>query len=248
MTESILVGINESTPSRSALTWSVHRALATGASLELLHVIDSADADREAAARLIRRELEFARTIAPDLPITTTLADGPAEDALARRSAGHEMLVVGTHKTGFIYGQTFGSRFLELAWRAHCAVAFIPDQAGSTRSGVVAAADESATGAAVVRFAADEAVARGQDLTLVGATRGEASAGSALALAAQPAVRVYSRASGLPRAQALIAVSASAALLVIGRPRHPGSSTVGLSSNRNVLLNMSCPVVVLCVG
>jgi nucleotide-binding universal stress UspA family protein len=248
MTESIVVGINASTPSRSALIWSVRRALSTGASVELLHVIDSVDTDRAGAALLLQQELDFARTIAPELQITTNLADGPAEEALARRSANHTMLVVGTHKTGFIYGQTFGSRFLELAWRAHCHVAFIPDQAGSTRHGVVAAADGSPTGAAIIRFAADEAVASGQDLTLVGASRSESHEGSAVALDAQHELRVFSRVSGLPRAQALIAASTGASLLVVGRPRRPWSSTLGRSANHDVLLNMSCPVVVVCAG
>jgi len=237
MTGSILVGIDASTPSRSALVWSIHRALSTGASLELLHVVDPADADRAGAALLLRRELQFARTIAPDLPVITNLADGPAEDALARRSAGHAMVVVGTHKTGFIYGQTFGSRFLELATRAHCDVAFIPDQLGSTRRGVVAAAEATSAGSAVVRFAADEAAASSQDLTLVGATRTTATEGSVLALAAQPALRVYSRVSGLPKARALIAASASASLLVVGR-----------SGTHDVLVNMGCPVIVMCAG
>ena len=248
MTGSILVGIDASTPSHSALVWSIKRAVSTNASLELLHVLDSADADRDAAARLLQRELQFARQSAPDLLITTNLTNGPAEDALARRSVGHAMLVVGTHKTGFIYGQTFGSRFLELAWRAHCDVAFIPDQGGFTRRGVVAAAEGSPTGAAIVRFAADEAAASAQDLTLVGATRAAASAGSVLALAARPALRVYSRVSALAPAQALIAASSNAALLVVGRPARPWGSTAGRSGNHDVLLNMACPVVVICAG
>jgi nucleotide-binding universal stress UspA family protein len=61
MTGSILVGIDASTPSRSALTWGVKRARSTGASLELLHVLEPADSDRAAAAILLQRELEFAR-------------------------------------------------------------------------------------------------------------------------------------------------------------------------------------------
>ena len=237
MTGSILVGIDTSTPSRSALVWSVHRALSTGASLELLHVIDPDDTDRAGAALLLRRELDFARTIAPALQITTNLADGSAADALARRSAGHAMLVVGTHKTGFIYGQTFGSRFLDLATKAHCDVAFIPDQLGSTRRGVVAAAEGTPAGSAVVRFAADEAAASTQDLTLVGATRAAATEGSALAIAARPALRVYSRVSGLPTARALVAASASASLLVVGR-----------AGTHDVLVNMACPVIVIRAG
>lgn len=257
MTGSILIGIDSSTPSRSALTWGIERALNTGHSLELLHVIDAEGIDRESsewhqlrqtAVQLLRDELQFARELAPGLQITTNLADGRAEDALVRRSSAHDMLVVGTHKTGFIYGRSFGSRFLDLALRAHCDVAFIPDQAGSKRRGVVAAADSSPVGAAIVRFAAAEAAASGQDLTLVGATRTEAVRGCALAVGLVPMVNANPRVLALPRAEALIEASANASLLVIGRARRARSNTATRAVNHNVLVNMSCPVVVVDVA
>lgn len=254
MTGSILIGIDSSTPSRSALAWAIRRAVATGASIEMLHVIDTESIEhesaewhalRETAADLLRRELTFARTLAPQLQITTVVTDGRAEDALARRSSHHAMLVVGTHKTGFIYGQTFGSRFLGLAWRAHCDVAFIPDQVGTTRRGVVAAAESTPVGVAVVRFAAAEAAASAQDLMLIGATRAAAERSAVIAHEGNEALRISCRASELPRAEALIAASALAALLVIGRPSHPWSSTQARGLNHDVLLNMACPVVVI---
>ena len=255
MTNSILIGVDSSTPSRSALLWGIARAEATKARLELLHVIDGAGLARdsaewhslhEAAVELLRHELAFARSVAPSLQIMTNTADGRAEDALARRSVRHSMLVVGTHKTGFIYGQTFGSRFLGLAWRALCDVAFIPDQAGSARRGVVAPAESSPTGEAIARFAAAEAAACAQELTLIASTRGEADRAGALALEAHHGLRVHARVSTLPPAEALIAASAGASLLVIGRSRSPRSSTLSRSANHDVLVNMACPVVVVC--
>jgi nucleotide-binding universal stress UspA family protein len=254
MSGTILVGVDESTPSRSALLWSIHRAVALGSSLELLHVVDDEGgapegdhrlAGREAAARLLRSELEFARAVAPDLMITTRLADGPAEDALVRRSAGHALMVIGTHKTGFIYGRTFGSRFLGLAARAHCHVAFIPDQAGVARRGVVAAAESTPAGEAVVLFAAAEAHSGGHELTLVGRTREDTAAAATMVRTTHPDLHFRSRTSDLPLAEALIESSANAALLVIGRPRR---STVARAINHDVLVNMGCPVIVLAVG
>ena len=55
MAGSILVGVDASTPSRSAIRWSVSRASATGAALELLHV--NVGETHDDAAQLLRGEL-----------------------------------------------------------------------------------------------------------------------------------------------------------------------------------------------
>ena len=244
MAESILVGVDASTPSRSAIRWSVSRALATGAALELLHVIVGETHDD--AARLLHGELEFVRTLAPNLTVTTTLADGDAEDAFVRRSGRHSLLVVGTHKTGFIYGRAFGSRFLGLAARARCAVAFIPDQGGVVRRSVVAGVESSPVGDAVIQFAAAEAERGGNELTLVGNTRDATARASQLVRELHPELRFRTRVTELPLAEALVDASTQSALLVIGRPRTGSASAV--ADNHDVLVNMGCPVMVLCTA
>lgn len=245
MAGSILVGVDGSTPSRSALRWSVNRARETGAAIELLHVIVDGTS-HEKAELLLHTELEFARGLAPDLVITTAIANGNAEDALVRRSNGHSLLVVGTHKTGFIYGRAFGSRFLGLARRTHCDVAFIPDQGGITRRGLVAGIEASHTGDAVIAFAAAESERTGNELQLVGSSRDEADRAADLVRTMHPDLRFRTRVTDLPLAEALVAASAQMALLVIGRGR--GSSASALAGNQDVLLNMSCAVLVLNVA
>ena len=246
MAGSILVGVDGSTPSRSALRWSVNRARDTGASVELLHVADDDATARGAAELLLRTELEFARGLAPDLVVITALADGNAEDALVRRSSGHGLLVVGTHKTGFIYGRAFGSRFLGLARRTHCDVAFIPDQGGIARRGLVAGIEASRTGDAVILFAAAESERTGNELQLVGSSREDADRAAELVRTTHPDLRFRTRVTDLPLAEALVAASAQMALLVIGRAH--GSHASALAANQDVLLNMSCPVLVLFVA
>ena len=241
MTGSILVGVDASTPSRSAIRWSVSRASATGAALELLHV--NVGETHDDAAQLLRGELEFVRTLAPTLPVTTTLADGGAEEAFVRRSGRHSLLVVGTHKTGFIYGRAFGSRFLGLASRARCAVAFIPDQGGLVRRSVVAGVESSPVGDAVIRFAASEAERGGDELTLVGTSRDATARASQLVRELHPDLRFRTRVTELPLAEALVEASAQSALLVVGRPRSGSASS--LAGNHDVLVNMGCPVIVL---
>ncbi|MBC7590038.1 MAG: universal stress protein [Salinibacterium sp.] len=262
MPGTILVGIDSSTPSRSAIRWSIGRAAAIGAGVELLHVIDNDDDDRRLrAGQLVQRELAWAREVDARVPITASLAGGRPVVVLARRSAGHRLLVVGTHKTGFIYGRSFGSGFLSLGSTAHCDVAFIPDLVGTERRGVVAGVQESSVGDTVIQLAGAEAVRSTQELTLIGSwypatlhgreeVRGAERAASLrrcvrLVKETQPKVRVRSRMVDAAMAEALVVASTNAALLVIGQPRtEPALSAV----NHDVLVNMSGPVMLILEG
>lgn len=267
MRASILVGVDSSTPSTSAIRWSVGRAAAIGASVELIHVIDSEDTDgagsvvRERAANLLRTQLDYARQLGADVPVSVTLAEGCPPDVLAERSSGCNLLVVGTHKTGFIYGRAFGSQFLALAWRAHCDIAFIPDQRGHDRHGVVAGIEKSSTGDAIIRCAAAEAVRSSEELLLVAsrtpgadAPRGENAMAQraemvadalALARSAEPQVRVRSTSADRPSPEALVEASTNAALLVIGRRRSALAISGLRVGNHDVLINISSPVMVI---
>lgn len=270
MPATILVGIDWSRPSRSAVAWSVDRAAGTGSDVELLHVIDdesmSRDSDEWAdmltrAGSLAHDELDFARSLGTGVSITSTLSVGRPMEVLVQRSSRASLLVVGTHKTGFIYGKTFGSRFLGLGSRARCDVAFIPDRPGYDRKGVVVAADDQPGSDRTIRFAAAEAAVLEQELTIVnswgtsdraprGATarerRADALARSVrLATESQGQVKVRTRAAESSIAEALIDMSAHAALLVIGRRRNSPGRSSARAANHDVLLNMSSPVIVV---
>lgn len=266
----ILVGIDGSTPSRSALEWSVARASATGAHLELLHVVDlealteSVEEAEDLAIRadsLVNSELAYVHGIDPNLVVNAQHVHGRPADVLAEWSARFSLLVIGTHKTGFIYGRAFGSRFLDLGWRSRCDIAFVPDRLGHDRRGIVAAVDDSVTGDAVVRFAAAEAARASQELVLVSswgsaahpprhddalARRVSMSARAvALAKGDRADLRVRARAIEHPAAEALVEASAGAALLVIGRHRSAGGESSSGVANHDVLINMSSPVIVV---
>lgn len=246
MPASILVGVDSSFPSRSALLWAIKRAVRVDCPIELVHVVDQSNpAAREAACELLRTELDFARARAPKLTLMTSIAEGAAEDALVRRSPGHSLLVVGTHKTGFIYGRSFGSRFLGLASRARSSVAFIPDQLGVARSLIVAPAETSPSGEAVVRFAAAEAAATGNELTLIAQSRDQAEAAATVVRSAHPDLAFRTRTTDLHLPEALVEASVNATLLVIGRPRRLDDASLVLANNHDVLLNMACPVIVV---
>ncbi|WP_309616430.1 universal stress protein [Salinibacterium sp.] len=267
MRATILVGIDASTPSRSAIAWSVSRAATLGAAVELIHVVDSDVTDslgpvaRARATQFLETERHYALQLGGDVPIATTLAEGCPPDVLAERSSAYSLLVVGTHKTGFIYGRAFGSRFLALAWRAGCDMAFIPDQGGYDRHGIVAGVEKSPTGDAIIRCAAAEAVRASEELLLVasGGSGMDAPGGGkemtqraemvadalALARAAEPQVRVRSTSADQPSPEALIEASTSASLLVIGRRRSAHAISGLRVGNHDVLINMSSPVLVV---
>lgn len=109
----VLVGIDNSEPSRAALAWAAHYARASGAQLVALYVRDvrqgqllSGQAWSAGAAYLDATdlpdptkalELMFAGIDAePDWRLET--ADGPAGLVLVRASEAADVLVVGTHE------------------------------------------------------------------------------------------------------------------------------------------------------
>jgi hypothetical protein len=270
MSESILVGVDASTPSRSAIAWSIARAAITGDPVELVHVVDrdllvegpwESASVTSRARQMLDLELAFARSLKLEVIVTATLAEGRPAETLAKMSQGHPLLVIGTHKTGFIYGRAFGSRFIGLGWRSRCDVAFIPDRVGYDRQSIVAGVDDSAVGDAVVQVAASEAALVSQELVLVSSwgtavhaprgpsalARRAAAVVRAVGLArdGHPGIRIRNRSIESPAAEALVETSSRAALLVIGRRRASLGSSASRSANLAVLLNMSSPVMVV---
>ena len=272
MTGEILVGVNSSAPSLAALLWSAQRARTRGMRLRIMHVIDRSEIVgdprcHEKARFLLSEDLAVVNGLHPDLGATTEVAEGdPAEElAIASRSA--DLVVVGTHKTGFVRGAVYGSGFLGLAVTAAHASAFIPESSGRARSGVVAGIDDSDLGRDVIRFAADEASRTGQDLVLIsslphGASRRiEGARGAlphardyvtelawavALARKINPQLPIRGRNTNQTTAESLVRAATAAAVLVVGHGRSGSNGVVMLGSiELNVLLNISSPVIVL---
>ena len=176
MKANILVGIDGSSPSRAAVRWALTRAAATGSAVTLVQVLDDewgtigaemlAEVER-GARRLVDAEADYARSLMPDVPITVTRLRGDPMIELAIASLDAELVVVGTHKTGFLHGRAFGSRSLQLAASAHSPVAVIPEAFSSAGRGIVVGIDDSSASHAAVAFGADEAERSGHELVLV---------------------------------------------------------------------------------
>jgi nucleotide-binding universal stress UspA family protein len=189
---------------------------------------------------------------------------------LAAASSVVDLIAVGTHKTGFIHGNIFGSRTLQLAAAARCPVAVIPEGGDHAHSrGVVVGADDSYAGRAAVRFAAAEADLRGVGLTLIRAwdqppwlgsptdrlideqrLRHEAAAIleglSAVARSGHRSVEIHLRSVRRRAASVLAEASASALLLVLGgsRTSEAGATLLGAVSH-DVLINIGGPTIIV---
>jgi nucleotide-binding universal stress UspA family protein len=261
----IVVGANDSGPSRAATDWAVERAAAFGLSIELIHVTDERwlglDAAhdgtvREQAAATLDEELARVGATPGAPPIRGRVVTGLPPQALLDASADADLLVIGTHKTGFTYGQSFESSFLGIAMRARCDVVIVPEFHSRSRRGVVVAA-QSALDGEPLRIAAREAARLGQQLVIVSAWDAASAAGrgkdgraaslraaTSTARSVDAAVIVRPRQSAGTVTEALIAASAVAGLLVLARPgAEPDDPPTAIV--RDVLANISSPVMVV---
>jgi nucleotide-binding universal stress UspA family protein len=268
-----LAGLDGSGPSVAALRWALHRADWYRANLAVVHV-DEGERQSGAPSDAILganfpggSELIAATGVAaesyPDVPVTTRFAVGNASDELARLSRDSDLLVIGTHKTGYLRGRTIGARGIYVASHTDCSVAVIPDVSLVSRRGIVVGISP-ATGSPVALLAgAREAQRLNQPLILVSASpsrgvpagRGDtldsATGKEALseavgtATAMMPGLEVHSRLSSRPPAVALLDASRDASLLVLGAENEhdPTHSMIGPVTH-DVLMNINVPVLI----
>ncbi|WP_345063554.1 universal stress protein [Leifsonia kafniensis] len=275
----ILVGIDGSMPSRAATRWSVQRAAATGEDVMLAHVVDDEwgvvsyrllDEVRIEADALVAAEAAFARSIDPRVTVTTTLREGNPMWELIALAENADLVVVGTHKTGFVRGRVFGSRSLQLAGGSPAPVAIIPESPVRTRQGVIVGVNESAASLAAVAFAADEAHHLGEELIIVGAWAAQDPAeietsevrrrqatlvksriesvlldARSQAQTAHGDLTIQARQVNRSAAETLVDAAASATLLVIGSSRREAAPTILGPVAHDVLINLAAPTVVV---
>ena len=261
MTMRYVVGFDGSSPSEAALAWTIHRARQEPAPIVLVHVAEGDDgamggeyedlAVRRGAAMLSKR-IDRLRRSNPELTVEGLAVEGSVAWELGRAVEPADLLVVGTHKTGFLHGRVLGSRSVQIAAAAPSSVAVIPEVDLRFRRGVVAGIDRAETADAIARLAADEAASRSDELSLMEAVSTTAPPQDRTPLAVaivaarerHPSLVVRSRTSTRPAAEALLDASRDKALLVLG----PGSldprrSPIG-SVLHDVLLNLNAPVIV----
>jgi nucleotide-binding universal stress UspA family protein len=273
------IGVDGSGPSRAALRWGVRRAAERDAAVVLVNTVDdewglvgrdaAADAERQ-ARELLQEESERATALHTGVNLTTRIVHGGTAWALAKLPSPEDLLIVGTHKTGFLRGRVLGSRSVQIASAARCSVAIVPDTTLESRHDVVVGIDGTDGSLPAVRMGAQEADRLDQDLLLVYAppaplradpSRSELSRAepvddrspqtarlmqNAAAVAAATASRITVRRRVAHRdpAEALLDASFDAALLILGVSSRHGENTLIGSVTHDVLMNINVPVLI----
>ena len=179
----IVVGIDGSESSRSALRWALAEALLHSVPLQVVHawhtpmlfVPDVYDPQLvemermdEAALRFIDRELDSVGADG-DCPVViepTQVQHFPGH-ALVEASRQAELVVLGRRGVGGFPHELMTPKVVQVAHHAKCAVAVVPDLWDGDGQGVIVGVDGSEHAARALRWAAEEAAKRGAPLTAV---------------------------------------------------------------------------------
>jgi len=278
MSATYYIGVDGSGPSRAALRWGVRRASERGAAVVLVNTVDdewglvgrdaAAEAERQ-ARELLAEESARVDALHTGVSLTTRIVHGGTAWELAKLPSPEDLLIVGTHKTGFLRGRVLGSRSVQIASAARCSVAIVPDTTLESRHDVVVGIDGSEGSLPAVQMGAQEADRLDQDLLLVYAphtlqraesnradsrsdssddrspqTAGLMSRAAAVAAATSSRITVRRRVAHRDPAEALLDASFDAALLILGvSARHGDSSLIG-SVTHDVLMNINVPVLI----
>ncbi|MFI1051545.1 universal stress protein [Streptomyces griseoruber] len=210
----LVVGVDGSDASLTAVDWAVDEAARHGLPLVLLHASRweryeravpsvglSRSSERVLVENLVAAAAERAGRRDPEVKVTTEIVPDDAVDALLRAGDEAFALVTGSRGHGELKGLLLGSVGLAVAARAHCPVIVVRgDKAGlaGSHERILLGAGEPDTGAEAVRFAFREAEARRCTLDVVRAWRCPAhESADDPALANEPVRRHEEQASAL---------------------------------------------------
>lgn len=260
MVKRILVGIDGSGPSRAALRWALHYAGTTEAELVLEHVVDDewgqlgAEYARDETAEGERILEQAVASAAAGSTVRSVLRHGSPAWTLIADSTTCDLLVVGTHKTGFLRGRVLGTRSVVVASAAQCSVVVVPEDNSKHRRGVVVGVAPGDQSHAAIIVGAREAQRRHEELFLIHATteRGAPEIGrellahaASLAATVAPELTTHRRLAHRRRSDVLLDASRTASLLVIGESRTDGDRAGFLGTvTHEVILNLNSPVMI----
>jgi nucleotide-binding universal stress UspA family protein len=179
----IVIGVDGSAGSTSALEWGLALAERGHAPVRLIHAVApsmwdlrigggdvGAMSDALSAARdLLEQELEQAKSRHPALTITGQLVNDAAPSALIEESREAAAVVVGAHGARGFSNLVAGSTTMNVASHAHATVVTVPTDVtnAAQRRGIVVGIDGSPVTQAAIAFALHEASATGQAVTAV---------------------------------------------------------------------------------
>jgi nucleotide-binding universal stress UspA family protein len=134
----IVVGVDGSRTAESALAWAADEARLRGASLLIVHALDSGDsaliarigeaglrAADHTGARVLAQHAAAASIRQPGVPVSTMLSHAGPADALLDLSGTVDLVVVGTHGRSSFTESILGSVSHRLAAHAHSPVVLV---------------------------------------------------------------------------------------------------------------------------
>ncbi|SFN39320.1 universal stress protein [Mycetocola miduiensis] len=179
MATRMLVGVKNVDTGRMAVRWAAERASSRGLGLHLVHIVDEGmrragstgllDAARSDVDQMLASAVELARSVAPELDVTTETRVGDPQADLITLSQDADMVVVGSDSTSKDTSRRHGNRGFRIAAASTTPVAVIPAIDVAGREGVVAGVDGSRISDRALVFAAEEADRLGQPLIAVNA-------------------------------------------------------------------------------
>jgi nucleotide-binding universal stress UspA family protein len=273
--ERIMVAVDGAASGEAAVRWTVERAKATPASIEVTTVYVPMPSEsvlagndfRAVYARLLEETVARIESAVPGVAVTAALRTGQSRTELTTATAEADLFVIGT---GSSEAGLHGVLPIRIASAAHCPVVVVP-AAWEPAGGVVMVGLESTEQEPrVVDFAAGEARRANIELTVVhtwsvptiiavamfahpGVWRSMLELHSKSLAATMdhvrrvwPDVDVHQRLKEGSAARILAEDARGAALLVVGRREH---ATVGDAvlgtTSHDLLIAMPCPVVVV---
>jgi nucleotide-binding universal stress UspA family protein len=185
MPENLVVGIDGSDESATALRWAMEEAAKRELAVQLIYglaipvvsdaygmVMTRPDIDElaEYSQKLLEAAETAARRCDPDVPVTSRLVNGPPAAVLLEASKRARGLVLGSRGLGAISGRMLGSVSVRVSAKACCPVYIIPSNFDSSTvvgDPVVVGVDGSPHGDAALALALDEARCRDVVLRVV---------------------------------------------------------------------------------
>jgi nucleotide-binding universal stress UspA family protein len=239
----ITVGVDAEAPSRLAVDWAIHQAITRPVAITLLTSFDmiiDAPLAEEAQLALERERILAA---APGTEVETLVAEGSIPEILSRYADASDVLVIGSHRTRHYRSVLSGDLPARVAQHAHGPVVVVPDDWSPRDGAVVVGLEDDGSSAAALERAAQFALDAGRELRILHAWmrpdppsdpvslylrvpadlhdehRAHLADAARAVRAAHPGLAVVEELYEGSTSNGLIAVAASAELVVIGSHR-----------------------------
>lgn len=176
---SVVVGIDTSTSSMTALDWATDYAHTTHSPIHLVHgfshdrpdLVFNMGAEPEklyaAGERVLTRGRNRVLLKDPRIQVTISHPDGYPAAALVRASAHAKLVVLGSHGDSMLHISSLGETAHQVAAHSRCPVAVIRKDSDSAYGRITAGVDRSPYSRKALGWAFDEAVRTEADLRVI---------------------------------------------------------------------------------